>query len=1238
MKQLLLLLLCWFGSTLSLFSQSGSGWGLLLENDYPAARLAFHTALDQDSTDQQALLGLLYLSDIGRDSRLQEQLSRKLLRISGQEVHFQAFGGTDFDKADAAAIVADERLSEWVRYRFRYQLLRQQNKDYKVFADYQTAMAALYLPNDWHYLGPFKNIGGIGELTTYDPENELRNVSTTPYDNGLGKPLKWIQPKPQSPHGFIHPGEYLPKNAVCDLYYLHKRFSLTEDTSLYLSLGRNLPVKIWMDGMEIFHARDERRFGYDDERILLRLTAGYHDLRIKLSPYTSNTRPYSEFLFFELGSTPDEGICVRLTDAQGQQIAFPTQPLAEAGSLLAFETLSDPSLDFYQSKIRQEAFQWSDYYVYARLLMQKGAYQEGIDFFEVQRARKADAVYLRSLLAMFYGASGNVVQAYRSLEKVDLFQTPFYPLIFKEIQRVNPEMRSQEYQKWLGLLQDCSPSNQTVVRKTAEFYRMKNWQDSLDAYQSDILARYPDYKSLFKEEYSRTETDEAPFSWQNWRAEQKADKARKKFQKNPLENYESRLAQYPYRAQLYVDKARYLIQEEAWDDAQTTIEQGLRADPRGAALLELKGDWFLQREQPDSARYYFEQAVAYRGSRGYWRDDLGQKLKRLQAEHPAKAAFQEVRFADILAQSDTWEAQYAQEHVVVPLRTIQYFVDTNGYLEGRQKLLAQINTVNGVRNWTQKNFSFLGDNVSLKVIRPDGTEFRPEQNGNFAVFKDLRPGDRIYAEGTESDRFRWTDYPFNDHWMIWQDFMLDEPIFLTYLEIAVPSGTALPFVPNQLDQSPTIRTEAGYDFYRWELHQLPKLKAEEAGFPDWYAGPGLWLSNTTDWSKYVDWYHSLTFRKLEPNARLQSLYDELVAPGMTEQEKLIAFYTYITQEINYSSVPFLQSNFEPQAPDLTCTSGIGDCKDVATLMIALLRMAGIESYYALTLADQYLPFECLPQMIFNHVVVAYVIDGEMRYMDLTTDRFPWYALPQMDAEAWSLLIKPGVDRIFRLPDHRIDSTTNLIRYALAATIDSVGAVQMEVKGLYRGVEGAYFREVMTGSDADERDEFLRSELKVSAFSRPQYGEIDLSNMEEIHAPLELYTQLQAEDFAEQLYGLTLFQLPWVLDASLPDALLQEERWGSLDVAQLTSLAPNRQRLELTLPAGYRLYQQPEDVQLNTSFGTYTLQFSTSPTGLVVERYADYQESVIPAGQYAAFRDFYFQRHKHDRTKVVLVKE
>ena len=95
--------------------------------------------------------------------------------------------------------------------------------------------------------------------------------------------------------------------------------------SLNLAFARNAPVKIWLDGEEIFADANGRDFVYDGEKIRMELTKGRHELRIKISPYSPNTRRYPEFVCVDVSTGWDyynrsEGICPRFIDDEGNLI------------------------------------------------------------------------------------------------------------------------------------------------------------------------------------------------------------------------------------------------------------------------------------------------------------------------------------------------------------------------------------------------------------------------------------------------------------------------------------------------------------------------------------------------------------------------------------------------------------------------------------------------------------------------------------------------------------------------------------------------------------------------------------------------------------------------------------------------------------------------------------------------------------------------------------------------------
>jgi hypothetical protein len=78
--------------------------------------------------------------------------------------------------------------------------------------------------------------------------------------------------------------------------------------------------------------------------------------------------------------------------------------------------------------------------------------------------------------------------------------------------------------------------------------------------------------------------------------------------------------------------------------------------------------------------------------------------------------------------------------------------------------------------------------------------------------------------------------------------------------------------------------------------------------------------------------------------------------------------------------------------------------------------------------------------------------------------------------------------------------------------------------------------------------------------------------------------------------------------------------------------------EIELPAGYKPESVPQDVTLQTKFGTYKSSVRVQGNKLVYTRTIERSSGRYPSSDYESLSTFYAAIYKADRSKVVLVKE
>lgn len=148
------------------------------------------------------------------------------------------------------------------------------------------------------------------------------------------------------------------------------------------------------------------------------------------------------------------------------------------------------------------------------------------------------------------------------------------------------------------------------------------------------------------------------------------------------------------------------------------------------------------------------------------------------------------------------------------------------------------------------------------------------------------------------------------------------------------------------------------------------------------------ISTAGNWAAVATWA-----AQLYPDA----FKDAQVAAGMAQslrlrsddpQGALLRAVAFVQGEIRYVGLDMGENSHAPHAPEVTLRNRYGDCKDKATLLIALLQLAGIRAEPVLVSSDkggsldQRLP----SPYAFNHVVVrAHLPQGEI-WVDATRDR------------------------------------------------------------------------------------------------------------------------------------------------------------------------------------------------------------------------------------------------------------
>lgn len=392
----------------------------------------------------------------------------------------------------------------------------------------------------------------------------------------------------------------------------------------------------------------------------------------------------------------------------------------------------------------------------------------------------------------------------------------------------------------------------------------------------------------------------------------------------------------------------------------------------------------------------------------------------------------------------------------------------------------------------------------------------------------------------------------------------------------------------------------------WRWSDLPALTADVPPSPPLVARPYLAYSNHPEWGDLADWYA----RHVAPRIRGSRLVDEtaeqLVAGADDRLERIARLYRFVSNEIRYVGLEFGEHRFRPFSADWVLNHRIGDCKDKATLLVALAEAVGIPAQFVMIrTADQGpVPSELAQLELFNHAIV-YLPEDDL-WLDGTASGHALYPPPGLDQNAFAMVVDGLGGRPVTTPVVGGGLARQRIRLARGdgdiVTID----LHLEDTG-----EAADRRRLMFAGSQDAR--------RVSRWLQDLVPGAELAAEPRMRMlPSRDPTVLEIEASAPRAAMLAGGGVPTFLGSL--DWLWELTPRGSRRGPVVVPVRPDLEwdlEVELGRPPG----RLPDDVDVETDFGALRIEHTVTDEGFRVRGYLHLQAGVVEAARADGLRGF-----------------
>ncbi|HNW98056.1 MAG TPA: DUF3857 domain-containing protein [Bacteroidales bacterium] len=1259
-------------SLMPFISIAQDGWTEIKKNDNVSAKKIFLEQLKTDSTNLKALYGMIYISELVQDDISYSKYINCLINNHKQPEHYLLFNNEYNNYKNKLSFRNDslKTATTLLNVEKAYSLFNERK-----FAESKKAFSEITGNYNWSVIGPFQSISGYGYVKEYEIEKD--NFDTTKlYDSGNGIDYKWVKRNLRNDDGKIVFTDNLPDDYSETVYFANTFINVPETVKAQLRIARNTPIKIWIDGYLVFQNDKNSKFKWDNDIAELTLTKGTHRILVKCASLNYDTDngnflayhdasgfsySYNDYFdsyssLFGSSFSGDPQFALRITDANGTLLKNINSDFNASYSASSFDvnTYNYKLTDIFKNAIAKNPDELANYFFLCKASINSVESIENEEFFVKLYRKNPDMVFFKYLAAKIYALNKKDEKAYLILNDIDETKTPVFALSYESLNKIDQDADEKEYAKLLFHLDSVYPFNYSIIQDVISYYQKKGMNDEKKKYVKEKSIAYPSYKEDLKEYLEDENYKPDEYKPETDRDRKKEAKEALKSLKNNFYSwdYETLITYYknknkydkvinlyneiisiePYVCSHRTDKANFLYTKEKYDEALSNLFTALEMTPYSESILETIGDIYSDKKEKEKAIEYYERALSLEHS-NYTREDIEEKVEKLTEKDNIKEYFTTKSFDDILSKNG-WEEKYKDEKSVVLMYTKDVCLDKKRTTHIYQKLMIKILSEDGARKWTENNFSFLGQLNYVKVIKKNGAEITPDMNYEYVVFKDLEPGDIIKLEGTYKG---YLENEFDNSMFLLNYISFDAPVYYSKIEVILPDSIEFKYDCHKVTDNVIKKNENGYTFYRWELNNIPKYEEEADVYDRIEPYAYIWGTTIKSWSTIPEWYKQKTYKKLEATYELKEVLDTIIKTNMTPFEKVEAVYNHVTQNIDYSYVDFLQSNYIPKRPGLTCSGGIGDCKDVATLMISMLRQLGIESYFVLVKTNRYFHKYIMPSMLFDHVIVAYVIEGKTYFADPTSNYYPYFCLNENDADAHAIIIRDGESDIFKLNNYYSDPVNNMQEINIDADFKEDKSITVNADVNTQGIEAGYLREVLNPMTNEEQKKFIPEYFGEQLLENMKIVSFDFGNLKDISNPLKSNIKLSAENYGEKIMSMLIFRIPFVKTILSSTALNKEKRFTAIDLSQILNITPVVQKVNIKIPKGYKIAEKPQDILIENKFGKYELKFTKTTDELIVTKTQIFKNRVIEVEDFDAFKKFYTEIKDADETKLSIKK-
>lgn len=444
--------------------------------------------------------------------------------------------------------------------------------------------------------------------------------------------------------------------------------------------------------------------------------------------------------------------------------------------------------------------------------------------------------------------------------------------------------------------------------------------------------------------------------------------------------------------------------------------------------------------------------------------------------------------------------------------------------------------------------------------------------------------------------------------------------------------------------APILKTEGSNYAFIWKVNTL-FAKEKEIFSPEWnelvpvlYASPDSFEMNHSKgslqtWKEFGMWNYHLINGRDNISEGTKTKIKEIIKPLGSKKEKVRALYEYMQSKTRYVDIRLGLGSWQPINAMEVDEKGYGDCKALSNYMKALLRFAGIESYYTLVRAgrNERKMWADFPSSAFNHVILCVPLVSDTIWLECTNQQQVAGYMGHFTDNRNALVINQAGGTLVKTPKYSEEE--NLAVHIENLTLNTNGDAFVEAQVEYQGLQQEENdRQNLINLSKSEQEEWF---LKSVSFSNINIESFDIKRDKTAIPSIKQNIVFSVPAFAAKS-GKRFFLCPNIFTKW--KALPEDGKKRTSDINLLDMAFSQSEYVKIEIPPNLKLESAFEATNIENPFGRYTTSLKEENGMLIYYRSLQMKGGVFGLVRYESLLAFFKQIEKCDNFKIVLVQK